>query len=62
MCRAGFKNGTVVAPQDVGEDDAGKIRKMNWLPARDSNSDNLLMLLGAHSDFGMSAFVAERQV
>ena len=41
--------------------DAGKIRKI-WLPARDSNSDNLLMLLGAHSDFGMSAFVAERQV
>src|SRR5216683_5852509 len=42
-----IQNGTVVAPRDVGEDDTGKIRKI-WLPARDSNSDNLLMLLGAH--------------
>ena len=37
-----IQNGTVAAPRDVGEDDAGNLGKMNWLPPRDSNPDNLL--------------------
>src|SRR5882724_9957187 len=37
-----IQNGTVCSTRDVGEDNAGNLGKMNWLPPRDSNPDNLL--------------------